>query len=228
MPPTSSVMPMVNRGRGRSRASSANTPATMPGVNSFDPRPYRPPITVGSTARSPAECASASADSTSRNSGSPSEPGSLVRSSTATRRAVAGNAASSAPVGNGRYRRTCSTPTRSPAAVEVGDGLPGGLRTRAHQHQNPLRVRVPDILHKRVPAAGARRQAGPSPPARRPGTARVERVDRLAPLEVHVGVLRGAADERPLRRQRPAAVRPDQLHGHQRAQVVVGEQSRSC
>ena len=36
---TSSLMPMVNRRRGRSRASSSNTPATMPGVNSFDDSP---------------------------------------------------------------------------------------------------------------------------------------------------------------------------------------------
>ena len=38
-PDTSSMMPIVNRRRGRSRASSANTPATMPGVSSFDDRP---------------------------------------------------------------------------------------------------------------------------------------------------------------------------------------------
>ena len=39
VPETSSLMPTVNRRRGRSRASSENTPATMPGVNSFDDRP---------------------------------------------------------------------------------------------------------------------------------------------------------------------------------------------
>jgi hypothetical protein len=78
----------VNRGRGRSASSSAKIPATIPGVNSFDPSPYRPPVTSGSDPRAPAETASASAATTSRNSGSPSEPGSLVRSSTATRRAV--------------------------------------------------------------------------------------------------------------------------------------------
>ena len=38
-PDTSSWMPIVNRGRGRSRASSAKIPATMPGVSSFDDRP---------------------------------------------------------------------------------------------------------------------------------------------------------------------------------------------
>ena len=117
VPPTSSVMPTVNRDRGCVAASSANTPATMPGVNSLDPSPYRPPTTVGSTGRVPLPCASASAVSTSRNSGSPSEPGSLVRSSTAIRRTVSGSAASTAGAGTGRYSRICSTPTRSPAAV---------------------------------------------------------------------------------------------------------------
>ena len=54
-----------------------------------------------------------------------------------------------------------------------------------------------------VAAAGALGRAGPSRPATTPGHAGVERVDRLARLEVDVRVLRGAADERPLRRQRP-------------------------
>ena len=50
---TSSLMPMVNLLRGRSSASSANTPATIPGVNSFDDSPYRPPMTLGNTATRP-------------------------------------------------------------------------------------------------------------------------------------------------------------------------------
>ena len=51
------------------------------------------------------------------NSGSPNEPGSLVRSSTATARVAAGNAASSASAGKGWNSRTCATPTFSPRAV---------------------------------------------------------------------------------------------------------------
>ena len=39
VPETSSLMPIVNRRRGCSRASSANTPATIPGVNSLDDSP---------------------------------------------------------------------------------------------------------------------------------------------------------------------------------------------
>jgi hypothetical protein len=36
---TSSLIPIVNRLLGCSRASSSNTPATIPGVNSFEDRP---------------------------------------------------------------------------------------------------------------------------------------------------------------------------------------------
>ncbi len=52
----------------------------------------------------------------------------------------------------------------------------------------------------------------------------VERVDGLAGLKVGVGILRGAADERPIRRQCTVAVGQDQLLGDQGSQVVVGEQ----
>ena len=86
-PLTSSSMPTVNRRRGCSAASSSKTPVTIPGGNSLEDRPYRPPITNG-IGRVPS-CASASAAMTSRNSGSPREPGSLVRSSTAIRRTEA-------------------------------------------------------------------------------------------------------------------------------------------
>ena len=55
------------------------------------------------------------------------------------------------------------------------------------------------------------------------GDARVERVDALARLEVDVGVLRGASDERPLRRQPPRAMRQNQLVRDQRAHVLVLE-----
>ncbi len=64
-----------------------------------------------------AAACSASAVMTSWYSGSPVAPGSLVRSSTATRCTVAGRAAASASPGNGRYSRIVTTPTRSPAAL---------------------------------------------------------------------------------------------------------------
>jgi hypothetical protein len=118
-PPTSSVMPTVNRRRGCSRSSSSKIPATIPGVNSLDDRPYRPPTTRGSSGSSPSMCDSATAVATSRKSGSPLEPGSLVRSSTAIRRTVAGRASSSCRDGNGRNSLTCNTPTRSPRDTRV-------------------------------------------------------------------------------------------------------------
>ncbi len=95
-------MPIVNRRRGRSPASSANTPTTIPGVNSFEDRPYRPPTILGITASSPSPNDSVSAATVSRKSGSPIDPGSFVRSRTATWRTVAGSASASARAGNGR------------------------------------------------------------------------------------------------------------------------------
>ena len=222
-PDTSSVMPTVNRRRGRSRASSANTPAIIAGVTSFDDRPYRPPVTRGISARSPSVCASASAVITSRNSGSPFEPGSLVRSSTAIRRALAGSASSSARTGNGRNSRDLQHADPLAAGVQVGHGLRGGLRARAHHDDDPVGFRVTGVLHRVVPAPGALGE-GVHRVFHRGRHGGVERVGRLPRLEVHVGVLRGAPDERVLRCQRPAAVRADQFLGHERAQVVVGQQ----
>jgi len=56
---------------------------------------------------------------TSCKSGSPAEPGSLVRSSTPRVRTVAGKALRKAVVSNGRYRRTVSTPTLRPSATSL-------------------------------------------------------------------------------------------------------------
>ena len=109
------------------------------------------------------------------------------------------------------------------ARGERRDGLLHRLPARPHHHEHALGLRVPEVVDDVVAAAGALgeerhrvldgvRDAG------------VEGVDRLARLEVDVRVLRRAADERPLRRERPAAMRPHELLGHQRAQVVVGEQ----
>ena len=89
----------------------------MPGVNSLEASPYRPPVITGMVARLAGGVRLGERASTSRNSGSPCEPGSLVRSSTATRRAVLGNAASSSSAGNGRNSRTVRTPTLSRRAV---------------------------------------------------------------------------------------------------------------
>ncbi len=61
--------------------------------------------------------ASRSVAATSRKRGSPNEPGSFVRSSTATFLAVLGSTLSIASEDQGRYKRTLIRPTFSPAAV---------------------------------------------------------------------------------------------------------------
>ena len=56
-----------------------------------------------------------------------------------------------------------------------------------------------------------------------PGTASVERVDRLARLEVDVGVLGRAAQHRAVGRERAAAVGADQLVVDHGAHIVIGQ-----
>jgi hypothetical protein len=105
---------------------------------------------------------------------------------------------------------------------ESGDGLHRGLGARAHQHQHSLRLRVPGVVDDAHLAAGALAEAGHQV-LDHTGNPRVERVHRFPRLEEDVGVLRGAANEGALGRQRPSAMRPHQLLGHQRPQVVVGK-----
>ncbi len=112
---TSSVIPTEKCRRGDSLVSSSRTPAAMAGVNSFDDRPYRPPITTDG----PASSRSASAVTTSWYRGSPVAPGSLVRSSTATALTVSGRAAAKASPEKGRYSRTVTRPTRSPRPLSA-------------------------------------------------------------------------------------------------------------
>ena len=108
-------------------------------------------------------------------------------------------------------------------AAQVGHGLADGLGRRAHHDDHPLSLRVSGVIHDVILAAGAGGQAAHRVLNRaRHGGA--ERVQRLHRVEVDVRVLRGAPDERSLRRQRPAAMRADQRLGHERAQVVVGKQ----
>ena len=216
-------MPIVNRRRGRSprqlveHAGDHARRELLRGqavAAADDPRHDRP-------LASPND--SVSAATVSRKSGSPIEPGSFVRSSTAIVRTVAGSASTQ------RLRRERPVQPHLhhadplAARVERGDGLPDGLAAGAHHHEHALGLGVPAVVDDAVAAAGALGEARHRvlDDVRDAG---VERVDRLARLEVDVGVLRRAADERPLRRQRPAAVRPHELLGHQRAQVVVGEQ----
>jgi hypothetical protein len=109
-------MPMVKWFLGLRFPISSKTPLTMADVNSFDESPYRPPMILGNERNGalPLAVASLIAVTTSRYRGSPTLPGSLVRSRTATLLTVAGNAAMKCSTEKGRYRRTLTTPTFSP------------------------------------------------------------------------------------------------------------------
>jgi hypothetical protein len=108
------------------------------------------------------------------------------------------------------------------ALDESGDGLHHRLGARAHHDQHALRFRVTGVVDDVHRAAGALAQAGEQV-VDHTGNPCVEGVHRFTRLEVDVRVLRGAANERALGRQRSSAMCPDQVFGHQRAQVVVGE-----
>ena len=109
------------------------------------------------------------------------------------------------------------------ARGERRHGLLHRLPARPHHHEHALGLRVAEVIDDVVAAAGALGEERHRV-LHGIGDAGVEGVDRLARLEVDVRVLRRTADERPLRRQCPPAMRPHEVLGHQRAQVVVGEQ----
>src|ERR1700686_2588975 len=104
---TSSLMPIEKLFLGWGFASSSKTVLTIAGVKSLDEMPYRPPITRGICARSPFATACPSVLITSRYSGSPDAPGSLVSSSTAIERTDDGSAVMKSAAEKGRYKRTC-------------------------------------------------------------------------------------------------------------------------
>jgi len=105
---------------------------------------------------------------------------------------------------------------------EVFDRLLHGLRTRAHDDDDALRVGVAQVLDEPVGPAGERGE-----PVHRvaddAGGGRVEGVDRLAGLEVGVRVLGSAPDVGVLRAQCTSAVLPDRVLRHQGTQLVVGQ-----
>ena len=87
----------------------------MPGVNSLDDSPYRPPVTTGMTARVARRVRfgqRAEHVQEQRLAQRARLLGPVQHRDPAPR--VAGSAASRAAAGNGRYSRTCTTPTRSP------------------------------------------------------------------------------------------------------------------
>ena len=126
---------------------------------------------------SPVAAASESAANTSRYSGSPTAPGSLVRSSTAIARVVDGRAASNAAAGKGRYKRIVMSPTFSPAAIRastVSVAAPAAdpsarspVRRRARRCSRRVRsgVRCARRAHRRPPRrCPARRRRTGLPP----------------------------------------------------------------
>ncbi len=97
-------MPTVKLRFGSAAAASSKTAFTIAGVNSFEDSPYRPPMILGRLppAQFREPCSSIKAAVTSMNSGSPTAPGSLQRSSTAMLVTVSGNASTKSREEKGR------------------------------------------------------------------------------------------------------------------------------
>ena len=116
--------------------------------------PYRPPITRGTDRNGELAAlqASLTAATTSRYSGSPALPGSLVdpapRAST-----LAGSAARKCSTENGRCSPTFSTPTRSPG-YQGFHGLLRGLGAGAHQDEHALGVGGPGVVEEAISPSG--------------------------------------------------------------------------
>ncbi len=107
--------------------------------------------------------------------------------------------------------------------VQPVDTLLHRLATGSHHHEDSFGLRVPRVVDDSVAATRALCETCHRllDDARDTG---VEGVDGLARLEVDIRVLRRASNERPFRRERPAAMCLDELLGHESAQVVVREQ----
>jgi hypothetical protein len=100
--------------------------------------------------------------------------------------------------------------------------LLGGAEPRTHEQQDPLRVRGADILEGPVVAAGEGGEAVHDPlDDGRQGL--IVGVDGLASLEVNVGVLGGAAQDRMIRVQGPLPVGPHQVVVDQGADRLDGQ-----
>ena len=102
------------------------------------------------------------------------------------------------------------------------DGLLGGANPRAHEQDDPLRVRGTDVLEEAITAAG---EGGEARHHRfhhaRKGL--IPGIDALAPLEVDVRVLGGAADDRMVRIEGAIPVGAHQVVIDQGADGGVGQ-----
>ncbi len=133
---------------------------------------------------------------------------------------VLGSAATKAAASNGRYRRTLSSADLLALLDQVLDDLVHRLGAGAHDDHHALGIRRADVVEQLVLPAG---QLGELVHRLLHDGRRLQvvRVDRLAALEVDVGVLGRAADRRVLGRQAAAPVRGHQLLVDHRAHVVV-------
>ena len=210
--------------------SSSNTALTIAGVNSFDARPYRPPMTRGDRASPPVPPRRPAPATTSRYSGSAAAPGSLVRSSTATRAhgrrqrreqgARPGTAGTGGPV---------SRPTRSPAATSASTVSRAAPAPEPMSTIDPLGVGRAVVVDEVVAPAGAAR---PSSVHRRPARCRAPRRRTGCPPRGPGRRRRGSARCRaaPAGRGRGHASRwsSDAVLVDQRREVVVVEQVDPC
>ncbi len=107
--------------------------------------------------------------------------------------------------------------------VQRVDRLRHGVGAGAHQDDDPFCVRVAVIVEQPVlPARDVAEALHGALDDGRCGV--VVTVDGLARLEIHVGVLRGAADERVIRVQRAVAMLVDELVVHHRAHLLFGDE----
>jgi len=104
--------------------------------------------------------------------------------------------------------------------VEVFHRFVNRVGARAHRHDHAIRVRRADVVEELVRSTNEL-SVPVHDPLYDPGAFAVVRVDRLARLEEHVGVLRGAAKHRSLRIHAAPAVGQHELVVNHGAKVVV-------
>ena len=107
--------------------------------------------------------------------------------------------------------------------VEIIDGFTGGLGARSHQDDHPLGIRRAEIIKQTIASPG---QVGELVHRcfDNPRHLQIERIAGLAALEIGVRVLRGAADEGPVRIQGAGAMGQHQIVANHRPQFVIGQQ----
>ena len=108
--------------------------------------------------------------------------------------------------------------------AQTFDGVLGRPAPGAHHHEHALGVGRTHVLEEPHRAPGPVREAVHRL-LDRVGHSEVERVGSLPCLEEHVRVLRAAAEDRPLRRERALPVRRHAFRVHRGEQVVVIERS---